>query len=136
VARELGGTFGVAVVGAVFTSVYSPRLVMMLRHLGLSPAALAVARQSPAAALHVAGSESASIQTATIDAVQRSFVAGLSRGSLICAGVSAVGAIVAFFVLPRNRHKARHRSESTSDTVSARRTRDPVPAMAWHMDRQ
>ena len=30
VTRELGGTFGVAVVGAVFSSVYGPRLAQLL----------------------------------------------------------------------------------------------------------
>jgi hypothetical protein len=29
------------------------------------------------------------------------FVAGLSRGSLVCAGVVALGAVFAFLVLPR-----------------------------------
>jgi DHA2 family multidrug resistance protein-like MFS transporter len=123
VARELGGTFGVAVVGAVFTSVYGPRLVMMLRHLGFSRAALAVARQSPATALQVAGHESASVHTATVDAVDNAFVAGFSRGSFLCAGVSAVGALIAFLVLPRHRPKARHRFGSNSDIESSRRTR-------------
>jgi EmrB/QacA subfamily drug resistance transporter len=136
VARELGGTFGVAVVGAVFTSVYGPRLVMMLRHVGLSPAPLAVARQSPAAALQLPGPESASIHAATIDAVQNAFVAGFSRGSFLCGGVSAVGALFAFFVLPRHHPKARHRSGSNSDAVSTRRTRDPVAVMAWHTHRR
>jgi len=36
-----------------------------------------------------------------IDAANRAFVAGLSRGSLVCAGVVALGAIFAFLVLPR-----------------------------------
>ena len=120
VARELGGTFGVAVVGAVFTSVYGPRLVMMLRQLGFSPAALAVARQSPADALQLAGPESAATHIATIDAVQNAFVAGFSRGSLLCAGVSAAGALIAFFVLPRHDPKARHRPGGSSDTAGRR----------------
>ncbi|MDQ2839399.1 MAG: DHA2 family efflux MFS transporter permease subunit, partial [Actinomycetota bacterium] len=55
VTRELGGTFGVAVVGAVFSSVYGPRLVLLLHGSGLPGAALAAARRSPAAALQVAG---------------------------------------------------------------------------------
>jgi hypothetical protein len=36
-----------------------------------------------------------------IDAANRAFVAGLSRGSLVCAGVVALGAVFAFLVLPR-----------------------------------
>src|SRR6202035_6059631 len=55
VTRELVGTFGVAVVGAVFSTVYGPRLAQLLRGAGLPAPALAAAQQSPAAALPVAG---------------------------------------------------------------------------------
>ncbi len=101
VTRELGGTFGVAVVGAVFSSVYGPRLTQLLHVAGLPASALATARQSPAAALQVAGQAPASAHVAIIDAANQAFVAGLSRGSLVCAGVVALGAVFAFLVLPR-----------------------------------
>jgi len=101
VTRELGGTFGVAVVGAVFSSVYGPRLAQLLHGVSLPASALAAARQSPAAALQVAGQAPASAHAVIIDAANRAFVAGLSRGSLVCAGVVALGAVFAFVVLPR-----------------------------------
>jgi DHA2 family multidrug resistance protein-like MFS transporter len=101
VTRELGGTFGVAVVGAVFSSVYGPRLAQLLHGAALPAPALAAARQSPAAALQLAGRAPASTHAAIIDAANRAFVAGLSRGSLVCAGVVALGAVFAFLVLPR-----------------------------------
>jgi MFS transporter, DHA2 family, multidrug resistance protein len=101
VTRELGGTFGVAVVGAVFSSVYGPRLAQLLHGVGLPAPALAAAQQSPAAALQVAGRAPASTDAVIIDAANRAFVAGLSRGSLVCAGVVALGAVFAFLVLPR-----------------------------------
>ena len=101
VTRELGGTFGVAVVGAVFSSVYGLRLAQLLHGAGLPAPALAAARQSPAAALQVAGHAPASTQAVIIDAANRAFVAGLSRGSLVCAAVVALGAVFAFLVLPR-----------------------------------
>ena len=103
--RELGGTFGVAVVGAVFSSVYGPRLAQLLHGTGLPAPALAAARQSPAAALQVAGLAPASTHAVIIDAANRAFVAGLSRGSLVCTGVTALAAVFAFAVLPR-RHVA------------------------------
>ena len=101
VTRELGGTFGVAVVGAVFSSVYGPRLAQLLHDAGLPAPALASARQSPAAALQVALQAPASAHAAIIDAANRAFVAGLSGGSLVCAGVVTLGAVFAFLVLPR-----------------------------------
>ena len=101
VTRELGGTFGVAVVGAVFSSVYGPRLALLLHGAGVPAPVLAAAQQSPAAALQVAGQASASTQAVIIDAANRAFAAGLSRGSLVCAGVVALAAVFAFLVLPR-----------------------------------
>jgi DHA2 family multidrug resistance protein-like MFS transporter len=101
VTRELGGTFGVAVVGAVFSSVYGPRLAQLLHGTGLPAPALAAARQSPVAALQLAGRAPASIHAVIINAANRAFVAGLSQGSLVCAGVVALGAVFAFLVLPR-----------------------------------
>src|SRR3984893_9532255 len=101
VTRELGGTFGVAVVGAVFSSVYGPRLALLLHGAGLPAPVLPAAQQSPAAALQVAGQTPASTHAVIIDAANRAFVAGLSRGSLVCAGVVALAAVFAFLVLPR-----------------------------------
>jgi DHA2 family multidrug resistance protein-like MFS transporter len=99
VARELGGTFGVAVVGAVFSSVFAAQIVDRLRQLGLPSSALATAKTS------VVGAISATHATphphAIIAVVHSSFADGLSEGSLVCAGVVASGAVFAFAVLPR-----------------------------------
>jgi len=100
VTRELGGTFGVAVVGAVFSSVYGPHLVRLLHNL-LPSSALTIAKSSPAAALQIAGHASADAHTAIIHATNQAFVDGLSRGSLVCVATVALGALFAFLVLPR-----------------------------------
>lgn len=100
VTRELGGAFGVAVVGAVFSSVYGPRLVERLAGVGLPGPALAAARASTAAALGVAGQAPSQARAAIVDAARSSFVEGFSRASLVCAGVVVAGALFAFLVLP------------------------------------
>ena len=100
VTRELGGTLGVAIVGAVFASVYSPQLTLLL-HGSLPAPALAAARQSPAAALEIAAHAPASAQATIINAAHQAFVHGLSRGSIVCAAAVALGAVFAFLVLPR-----------------------------------
>ncbi len=100
VTRELGGAFGVAVVGAVFSSVYGPRLVERLAGLGLPGPALAAARQSTAAALAVAGLAPPPARQAIADAARLSFVDGFSRGSIVCSGVVFAGAVFAYLVLP------------------------------------
>jgi DHA2 family multidrug resistance protein-like MFS transporter len=126
VTRELGGTFGVAVIGAVFSSVYGPRLAQLLHGAGLPAPALAAARQSPAAAVQVAAQAPASAHAVIIDAANRAFVAGLSRGSLVCAGVVALGAVFAFLVLPR-RLPGTPPSPPTAPGSGSSRT----PSAAW-----
>ena len=101
VTRELGGAFGVAVVGAVFSSVYGPKLAQRLSGVHLPGSALAAARSSTAAALQVAGQAPGQSRGVIVHAAQTSFVDGMARGSLVCAGVVVVGAIFAFLVLPR-----------------------------------
>ena len=59
------------------------------------------ARQSPAAALQVATQAPGSAPAVIIEAATRAFVAGLNLGSLVGAGVVALGAVFAFLVLLR-----------------------------------
>jgi EmrB/QacA subfamily drug resistance transporter len=66
VTRELGGTFGVAVVGAVFSSIYGPDLTRLL-HRVLPTHALAIATSSPAAALHVVSRANSIVQPSIVD---------------------------------------------------------------------
>jgi EmrB/QacA subfamily drug resistance transporter len=100
VTRELGGAFGVAVVGAVFSSVYGPHLLDRLSGLGLPVPAVEAARQSTAAALAIAGQAPPGAREAIASAARQSFVDGFSRGSLVCAGVVFAGAVFAYLVLP------------------------------------
>jgi hypothetical protein len=104
VTRELGGAFGVAVVGAVFSSVYGPHLAQRLGRIAavhLPAPAMAAARASTAAAMQVAGQAPAQARALMTNATQMSFVDGMARGSWVCAGVVVVGAVFAFVVLPR-----------------------------------
>lgn len=118
VSREMGGTFGVAVVGAVFSSVFAPQVVGHLQRLALSRTTLRIAQKSLASALEVAH-RVPSHAGVILDAVRASFIDGLSRASLVCAVVAGVGALLAFAVLPRS---FAHSSESSSlvpDTAEA-----------------
>ena len=120
VTRELGGTFGVAVVGAVFSSVYGPRLAQLLHGAGVPAPALAAARQSPAAALQAAGQASASTQAVIIgrEAAEPgpSSLASTSRGSLVCAGVVDTSGAVFCSSSVRPGHAPRHYAEPASGT--------------------
>ncbi len=117
VTRELGGTFGVAVVGAVFSSVYGPRVVQLLHRL-LPSSAVTIAKSSPAAALQVARRAPVNAHTLIIHAANQAFVAGLSRGSLVCAAVVALGAVFAFLVLPRRLSPTPHTTSGPRSTAT------------------
>ena len=98
--REFGGTLGVAVVGSVFLSVYGSKVIEGYRSLGLPEQYESVVRESMGGGLAVAGQlpEGPAAQLAAF--VQSAFIDGLSRGSLVSAGVVVIGAIVALKFLP------------------------------------
>jgi EmrB/QacA subfamily drug resistance transporter len=92
--RELGGTLGVAVVGSLFSSVYSASLAD--GDFGrLSGAALARAQDSVGAAQAIAGS-----QPGLVTAMHDAFMAGLQTSSLVVGLLCLVGAVVALAALP------------------------------------
>jgi EmrB/QacA subfamily drug resistance transporter len=101
--RLLGGTLGVAIIGSVYASIYSSRLLTGLPvHL---PSALAhAAHESVGAALAIAARLGAGGEPFLASAVQhasvQAFIDGLSVGCLVAAGVSAAGAIAAVALLP------------------------------------
>lgn len=98
--RELGGTLGVAVVGSVFASAYSPRIGEFLGQFPVPAEAIAAARDSVAAAIVVAGRAPQEVQASITTAASSAFMDGMSIGCLVAAGVSLVGAISAFLLLP------------------------------------
>jgi hypothetical protein len=90
--RELGATLGVAVVGAVFSSVYGARLA--------ESAFAGTGRAEEAGdSVHVARVV-ADGDPALLHAVQDSFLSGLSVGCLTVAVVCFVGALAGSFALP------------------------------------
>jgi EmrB/QacA subfamily drug resistance transporter len=94
--RELGGTLGVAVVGSVFASIYGPEVAAALR--GQPAEVVAAAEESMGAAValsaQVPGGE------AILVAAQEAFMSGFATGSLVAAGATALGAVLALRWLP------------------------------------
>lgn len=103
-ARELGGTLGVAIVGALFASVYSSRLGELLTGSAVPAEAIAVAQESVGAGAEVAriAGDTAGPQAGAFvrDSVDTAFIDGFRAGSWVAAGVVAVGALAAWFWLP------------------------------------
>jgi hypothetical protein len=99
--RELGGTLGVAIVGSVFASLYGPQIVDGLR--GFPEQVVALAEESMGAAVVL--SEQLPQGAVLLEAAQSAFMSGFQAGSLVAAGATAVGAVLALLWLP-----ARHRA--------------------------
>lgn len=98
--RELGGTLGVAVVGSVFASAYAPKIGEFLGRLPVPAEAVEAARDSVAAAIVVAGRAPQEAQASIAAAAGSAFMDGMSVGCLVAAGVTLIGAISAFLLLP------------------------------------
>jgi EmrB/QacA subfamily drug resistance transporter len=98
--REFGGTLGVAIVGSVFLSVYSAKVIDGYRSLGLPEQYESVVRESMGGGLGVAGqlAEGPADQLAAF--VKSAFIDGLALGSLVSAVVVIIGAAVALKFLP------------------------------------
>jgi len=98
--RELGGTLGVAIVGSVFASVYSGGLHSAPALAGLPDDVSSAMRRSMAAAHEVITRLPAAQAGNVHAAVDRAFLDGLRVGSLVCAGIALVAAIVVAWLLP------------------------------------
>jgi EmrB/QacA subfamily drug resistance transporter len=89
--RELGGALGVAIVGSIVSSLYSAQLDTALPA-GVSAPVAAAARESLGAAVQGG--------TAIADPAREAFIEAMSRGSILVALVTALGAMVAWRYLP------------------------------------
>ena len=95
--RELGATLGVAIVGSVFSSVFGARLL---------DSAFAATGQAERAgdsvptAFAIAGRDPALLQ-----AVQDSFLSGLTVGCLVVSGLCFAAALAGLFALPGRRFR-------------------------------
>lgn len=98
--REMGGAFGVAVIGSVLNSRYGPEVASHLGDLGVHVSAVDSARGSLTDGLATAASLPAPIRSAAVDAVQQAFSSGLSAGSLVAAVATALAAVGALVFLP------------------------------------
>ena len=98
--RQVGGTLGVAVVGSVFSSIYTDRLAHSQIAGHLPAHAVATAQGSLGAALQVAATLPGAAGTALAQQAQSAFLDGLTIACLIATGAVVAGAAVAARYLP------------------------------------
>ena len=108
ISREVGGVLGVAVVGSVFVSLYTPQLVENFAKIPgfvdalnkSNPEAYQMAQDSVGAAFSIAQQSPAAVRPEVLNAVSDSFVQGFQTASLVGAGMAIVGAFFALKFLP------------------------------------
>jgi EmrB/QacA subfamily drug resistance transporter len=136
--REAGGTLGVAVIGSVFSSLYTSRLD------GTTFAALprdvsAAARDSVAAAVTTAAHASPALQARLVADLNASFMSGLHVACLVAAGVCWLGALGALALPGRPGGRLGSGGDETGE--SAQRDHEDgvagaVPAHLEHVRRE
>jgi hypothetical protein len=94
--RQVGATFGVAVLGSVINSAYRNHLILT----GLPAQASAAVKDSVSAGVAVAH-QFGSPQL--LDSVRRAFVHGMDVMLVVCGGIAVVSVILTLAFLPRRR---------------------------------
>jgi fucose permease len=105
--RQVGGALGVAVIGSVLSTQYTPAVTSSLSGSGLPKIAVDYASDSIGTAMQVAarlGGNPNAVDTPAgrqvADAARDAFASSMGRGLLVAAAFALVGALVALLFLP------------------------------------
>jgi hypothetical protein len=104
--RQIGGAVGVAVVGSVFSSVYSAQIVDATTGRPIPPALLEGIKDSLGYALGVASRLGGSVGAQLADAARAAFIDGFHAGLIVGGVVAALGAIAVALWLPARAREA------------------------------
>ena len=122
--RELGGTLGVAVVGSVFSSLFTTRVAAVVGPWHLSHHDVVVAQSSMQAALRVLGATTTGRSLIVRHGeIAQAFMVGFHRGCVVAALTALVVGGATFFYLPSrgatpgSTTRARHRQRRSSHRV-------------------
>jgi EmrB/QacA subfamily drug resistance transporter len=96
--RMVGGTFGVAAIGALFQHLAREELASELAGTGVTAAQRERIVENLGAA-----NEAAGLPPQAVDAAQHAFIHALSNGMYLSAGVAALGAVLAFVLIAPKR---------------------------------
>ena len=121
-AREVGGNFGIAFIGALLVARFNDALTDRLTGIGMTPAAAeAVATSAGSGAGDHANTATAGEQALDFTRlVNESFVEGLHVGLIAAAGFLFAAMVIAWITIPSRRRGTRHdpaRSEPARDHI-------------------
>ena len=100
--RQVGGAFGVAIIGSVMSSLYGSRVADAFHNAGITGAPVTEAKKGLGQALAIAANPRVPSEVANQIAAgaKDAFVYGLHRGVLVAAAAALLGAFIAFRWLP------------------------------------
>jgi EmrB/QacA subfamily drug resistance transporter len=113
--RELGGAFGVAVLGSVVSSTYGPQVREAVAGSPLPADAVTAASDQVGAAMEIAQGLPAPFNQVLHDVAANSFVDGMSTALMIGAAALALGAVVVGLFLPARGRPDGHGSAQEGD---------------------
>jgi EmrB/QacA subfamily drug resistance transporter len=128
-ARELGGAFGIAIIGSAFSSTYATSVTSAL--VTADPRISPAIQSSPLAGLDIATDIAANLEPGgaqLLADVRHSFMVGFSRGSLIAAAAIGLGAL---FVMWRSPRDVSHPQDAHEPFPT---THNPIPATRRHLE--
>ncbi|MGH8976725.1 MAG: MFS transporter [Acidimicrobiia bacterium] len=104
--RQVGGAFGVAIIGSVMSSLYGSRVVDSFAAAGVTGEPADVAKEGLGQALAVAADPRvpSSVAQELVSGAKDAFVYGMHRGVLVGAAAAFLGALIAFKWLPAREH--------------------------------
>ena len=122
--RQVGGAFGVAIIGSVMSSVYGSRVVDVFTQAGVTGAPADAAKEGLGQALAAAANPSvpSSVASELVSGAKEAFVYGMHRGVLVGAAAAFLGAFIAFRWLPARGPELRA-AESPARTAAGRGAR-------------
>ena len=102
--RQVGGAFGVAVVGSVMTSVYGSRVAAAITaaHIPVSAKLLGQSKQDLSTAFAIVTNKHVplALQAKLVPQINGAFVAGMHRGVLFAAAATLIGVFIVLRYLP------------------------------------
>jgi hypothetical protein len=110
--RMVGGTFGVAALGALFQHIARNDIASALAGTGVS-----AAQQERLVAGLGTASDGGGLPPAAMDAAHNAFIHALASGMWLSAGVAAVGVVIAFTLIgnrPAHEHDPATRPEAAA----------------------
>jgi EmrB/QacA subfamily drug resistance transporter len=126
--RQVGGAFGVAIIGSVMSSLYGSRVADAFSASGVTGQPVEVAKEGLGQALGVAADPRvpSTVAQELVVGAKEAFVYGMHRGVLVGAAAALLGAVIAFRYLPAHERPSPEMQGAPARDAATERAPEPV----------